>query len=109
MTTEIRQKRRNSGPCGPLYDLLVEKLPEYHMLYGGHTRLDIYKLAEAIGSSYQHIYQVLPSGEKPSAAKNLSVRLARKLIDCSESQATEGLPAGFKPLTLLDLEPFLPS
>jgi hypothetical protein len=79
------------------------------MLYGGHTRLDIYKLAEAIGSSYQHIYQVLPSGEKPSAAKNLSVRLARKLIDCSENQTAAELPAGFKPLTLLDLEPFLPS
>lgn len=109
MTTETRQKRRNSGPCGPLYDLLVEKLPEYHMLYGGHTRLDIYKLAEAIGSSYQHIYQVLPSGEKPSAAKNLSVRLARKLIECSEAQKDALSALKRKPLTLLDLEPFLPS
>lgn len=103
MTAETKQKRRNSGPCGPLYDLLVQKLPDYHLIYGGHIRLDIYKLSEAIGVSPQHIYQVLPSGDKPAAAKNLSVRLARKLIQCSEEHKT------IEPLTLLDLEPFLPS
>lgn len=102
MTTENETNRRNTGPSGPLYDLLIEKMPNMRRMYGGHTRLDIYGLSKAMGTSHQHIYQILPSGDRP-AAKNLSVKLARKLIACSESQGIE------KPLTLLDLEPYLPS
>lgn len=102
MTTETKKQRRNIGPNGPLYNLLMTKLPGFQMTYGGHPRLDIYKLAQAIETSPQSLYQVLPSGDN-APVKNLSVRLARKLISCSETQA------GVEPLTLLDLEPFLPS
>jgi hypothetical protein len=109
MSEPSKKRRQNAGPSGPLYDLLMKKLPTYHIEYGGRTRLDIYNIAGNIGVSYQHIYQVLPSGDKPSAAKNLSVKLARKLIECSENQDKKHLSKAFAPLTLLDLEPFLPS
>lgn len=106
MTPSDNRHRKNHGPSGPLYDLLIAKLPEYTQIYGGHRRLHIYRLADAIGGSYQHIYQVLPSGDK-SASKNLPVKLARKLIACSEAQTD--VPEGFEPLTIVDLEPYLPS
>lgn len=102
MTTEKNKKRRNIGPSGPLYNLLMERLPGFHMTYGGHPRLDIYGLAEALQASPQSLYQILPSGDN-APVKNLSVRLARKFIALSETQE------GVTPLTLLDLEPFLPS
>ncbi len=103
MTTETTKKRRRiTGPSGPLYDLLIERLPDFRTMYGGHVRLDVYKLAESIGTSHQVLYEMLPKGDKP-AGKNLSLLMARRFIKLSETQE------GVKPLTLLDLEPFLPS
>ncbi len=95
-------KRKNVGPGGPLYDLLMEKLPQYQIVHG-EKKLGIYKLAEDAGISAQHLYITLSR----KSGRKLPYTTARKLIDCSEKQTD--LPKDFKPLTLLDLEPFMPS
>lgn len=99
MTNDTETASINRGPSGAMYDLLVEKLPNYRIEVGGETRLGIHKLAREIGVSYQYVYKVFDSGER------IPIQLARKIIKCSEDQKI----TGFKPLTLLDLEPFLPS
>ncbi len=100
MQTEMTKKRRNHGPSGPLYDLLIERLPDYTTEYGGHTRLSVYDLAKAMEVSPQSIYGILPRGDTP-ARSHLSIGMARKLIALSEKNK--------KPLTLIDFEPYLPS
>lgn len=104
MTTDTKKPtarsaapRRKIGPCGALYDLLLDRLPSFQSEAYGADRLDVYRLAEAIGFTHQYLYQVFQSGDKP-AEKNVSVQMARKLIEISESR-----------LTWDDLEPFLPS
>jgi hypothetical protein len=102
MSEDTNVKRKNVGPGGPLYDLVMSKLPKYHVVHG-RPKLALYKVAETTGLSPQHLYQVFSiNREKP-----IPFTTARKLVDCSVAQ--EGLPKKFEPLTILDLEPFLPS
>ncbi|WP_425962587.1 hypothetical protein [Rhizobium nepotum] len=100
------RERSGPGPNGPLYDLLLNKLPEYATTHADRKRLDIYRLASDLGISYQSIYQCLPSDKRPAKC-SISVKLAKKLIELSEK--TKERPKDFAPLSLLDFGPYLPS
>lgn len=104
MTEDANDKRRNIGPGGALYDLVMSKLPAYQIVHG-KPKLAIYKVAEATGVSAQHLYLTFHRERQ----KPIAFTTARKLIECSVNQDKKALPEGFTPLSLADLEPFLPS
>lgn len=104
MQTEMTKNLKNHGPSGPLYDLLIERLPTFTKQFGGHARLSVTELSKAMGVTTQSIYHVLPRGDTP-ARSHLSIGMARKLIEVSEKTGAPDKPK----LTLIDLEPYLPS